>query len=87
MSDERLTLKWGTLNGWKTREVSPARHALQRYSEFGMSAGAMQQHDSPEQKQALCDLIDAIDGPITNDWTGETLTKDEAKKYVLEYGK
>jgi hypothetical protein len=47
--------------------------------------GAMQQRDTDAQKQAICDLIDAIDGPIENDWTGEKLTKDEAKKYVLEY--
>lgn len=47
--------------------------------------GAMQQRDTPEQKQALCDLIDAIDGEILNDWTGKTMTKDEAKKYVTEY--
>jgi hypothetical protein len=47
--------------------------------------GAMQQRDTDKQKQAICDLIDAIDGPIENDWTGEAMTKEEAKKYVLEY--
>jgi hypothetical protein len=57
-----------------------------RYSEFGMAAGAMQQRDGPDQKKALCDLIDAIDGTITNDWTGEQMTKEDAKKYVMEYG-
>ena len=87
MSEEHLTLKWGTLKGWKVGEASPARHALVRYSEFGMSPGAMTQRDGPEQKQALCDLIDAIDGTITNDWTGEQMTKAEAKEYVLGYGK
>jgi len=34
----------------------------------------------------LCEVIDLIDGEIQNDWTGEKMTKDEAKKYVLEYG-
>lgn len=86
MSDEHLLLKWGTLKGWNLGDNEAARAAMQRYADGGMAMGAMQQHDTPEQKQALCDLIDAIDGEIQNDWTGDILTKDEAKKYVLEYG-
>ena len=46
---------------------------------------AAMQEDTPEQKQALCDLIDAIDGTIQSDWTGGYLTRAEAKAYVLEY--
>jgi hypothetical protein len=81
---EHLLLKWGTLKGWKVEsEASVA--AFKKYVEGGMSMGAMQQRDTPEQKQALCELIEAVDGDIHNDWTGEKLTKDEAKKYVLEY--
>jgi hypothetical protein len=83
---EYLLLKWGTLKGWNL-ESDKSRAAAQKYADFGMSMGAMQQHDSSEQKQALCDLIDAIDGDITNDWSGEAMTKDEAKKYVTEYGR
>lgn len=81
---EHLLLKWGTLKGWYVKSDASTA-ALQRYADEGMAMGAMQQHDTPSQKQALCDLIDAIDGPITNDWSGETMTKDEAKKYVTEY--
>lgn len=81
---EYLLLKWGTLKGWNL-ETEASKAAAQRYADFGMSMSAMAQHDSPEQKQALCDLIDAVDGPITNDWSGEKMTKEEAKKYVLEY--
>ncbi len=84
MSEEYLLLKWGTLKGWNlTTEKS--REAAQRYADMGMSMSAMAQHDTPEQKQALCDLIDAIDGPITNDWSGEEMSKEAAKKYVMEY--
>lgn len=81
---EYLLLKWGTLKGWNL-ETDKSREAAQRYADMGMSMGAMQQRDTPEQQQALCDLIDAIDGPITNDWSGEEMSKDEAKRYVLEY--
>ena len=84
MSEEYLLLKWGTLKGWNIQSPA-ALAAAKRYSEGGMSLSAMAQRDTDEQKQALCDLIDAIDGSITNDWSGEQMTKDEAKKYVLEY--
>ncbi len=74
--DEHLLLKWGTLKGWKVEsEASVA--ALKRYFNSDVSMSAM--------KQAICDLIDAIDGPIQSDWDGAMMTKEEAKKYVLEY--
>jgi hypothetical protein len=82
---EHLMLKWGTLKGWNIKS-NATFEILKRYAEAGMSASAMMQKDTLEQKQALCDLIDAIDGPITNDWSGEDMTKDQAKKYVMEYG-
>lgn len=83
---ESLLLKWGTLKGWDlTHEATKA--AAQRYADFGMSMGAAQQRDTPEQKEALCALIDVLDGTIHNDWSGEEMTKDEAKAYVRDYGK
>lgn len=85
MSDEYLLLKWGTLKGWNLGDNEAALAAARRYDEQPVSMGAMQQRDTPEQKQAICDMIDAINGPITNDWTGEQMTKDEAKACVREY--
>ena len=82
---ESLLLKWGTIKGWElTTEKS--KGIVKRYIDSGVSYGAAQQRDTPEQKQMICELIDAIDGEIENDWTGETMTKDEAKDYVLNYG-
>lgn len=78
MSD-KLLLKWGTMKGWDLKSET-ALAAAEKYLRAGdQSLGAMQQQDSPEQKAALCDLIDAIDGKIENDWSGEEMTKDEAK--------
>lgn len=86
---ERLGLKWGTLKAWSLK-TDASREALKAYWDAGdMSAGAMQQHDTPEQKKAICAIIDAVSasgGQIYNDWSGEDLTADEAKKYVMEYG-
>jgi hypothetical protein len=84
---EHLLLKWGNLKGWGI-ETEASRVAFNAYVESGQNASAgmaMVRLDEAE-KLALCALIDAVDGPITNDWTGEPMTKDEAKKYVLEYG-
>lgn len=83
---EHLSLKWGTLKSWNL-ESEQSYAAAQRYMDGGVSMSAMAQHDTDDQKRALCDLIDAIDGEITNDWSGETMTKEQAKRYVLEYGK
>lgn len=83
--NEYLLLKWGTLKGWNL-ESEAAQAAIQRYFEGDVSESAMAQNDTPEQKQALCDLIDAVECPITNDWSGVEMTKDEAKRYVMEYG-
>ncbi len=46
---------------------------------------ALMQHDTDTQKQALLDLIDAVDGDIVNEWDGAHYTKEEAKQYVREY--
>ena len=81
---QSLTLKWGTIKGWDGLSDESVA-ILQRYADLGMSLGAMQQKDTPEQKEILCELIDAIDGEIWNDWDGKTMTKDEAKTYVMEY--
>lgn len=84
MAAEYLLLKWGTLKGWKV-ESEACLAALRKYHDGSVSMNAAMQRDSAGQKQALCELIDAIDGDITNDWSGDRMTKDEAKKYVLEY--
>jgi hypothetical protein len=83
---EHLLLKWGTLKGWKI-ETDKSRAAFEKYCADPVSMGAMQQEDTPGQKAALCELIDAIDGPIRNDWSGEEYSKDQAKDYVMNYGR
>lgn len=81
---ESLLLKWGTLKGWEL-EKDETKDILKRYYALGVSAnGPMVQHDNPEQKAIICELIDAVD-EIQNDWSGEMMTKDEAKKYVMKY--
>ena len=84
---DSLWLKWGTIKAWDFKSEA-ARAAAKAYAEAGpQSAGALSQHDTPDQKAALCALIDALNcETVGNDWTGEQMTKDEAKRYVMEYG-
>lgn len=79
-----LLLKWGTIKGWDGLDEK-AIAAVQKFAGLGMSMSAMQQEMTPAHIDALCEVIDAVDEPIQNDWSGEEMTRDEAKKYVREY--
>jgi hypothetical protein len=81
-----LSLKWGSLKSLRMR--TPAvEEAFSRYESTGTHHGSALFHkDSPEQKAALCDLIDAVaaaGGQIQDEWTWKFMTADEAKRYVL----
>lgn len=86
MSEEYLTLKWGTLKSWNfTRDETQA--LMKRYVDLGASYSAMSQHDTQEQKSIICELIDLMPGEIELEWDGKAVSKAEAKEYVLSYGK
>ena len=86
MSDEYLTLKWGSLKSWNF-ESEKARGLLQEWFEIGCSMSAALHHDTPEQKQIIYDLIDAGDfETVYLDWDDKEVSKDEAKQYVKDYG-
>lgn len=82
-----LTLKWGTLKAWDFH-TEKGQKLLQEYGEIGQCVSAMCQKDTVRQKQIICELIDECDDPqgIYMDWDGEYVSKDAAKKYVMEYG-
>jgi len=87
MSDEYLTLKWGGPKSWffnKTNER--AVDAFERWVSGGVSLSAAMQRNTEEQKQAICDLIDAGDfDTVYLDWDGKEVSKEEAKAYVMNY--
>ena len=88
-TEQYLLLKWGTLKGWNVEGNERAFEALRRYHADSVQLSVMSQHDTDAQKQALCDVIDAMpdDATIQSDWSGEMFTKETAKAYVREYGK
>lgn len=87
-SAETLFLKWGSVKGWENLKPNSVE-ALQKWADLGTSMSAMTQPKTAEHQEALCDAIDVIasnGGVIWNDWDGEEMTADAAKKYVTEYG-
>ena len=52
---ETLTLKWGTLKGWDDITSERSKGLLQQYLDLGASYSVMAQHDTPEQKQIICE--------------------------------
>ena len=80
-----ISLKWGTLKAWNLKS-EPAIDLLRKYSEAGMCASAMGQRDTPEQKALICQMIDQCNADTINlDWDGVDVSKDEAKRYVMDY--
>ncbi len=85
MSDS-LTLKWGTLKAYHF-ESDSVLPLLREYHELGASMSAIMQHDTPRQKEIICELIDIGNfETVRLDWDGVDVGKPEAKKYVMEYG-
>lgn len=85
--DDYITLKWGSLKSW--RLTNPALDPLiEEYNkEGGHSLSAMTQKDTQRQKEIICEMIEIIGKPVYLDWDGKYVSVDEAKKYVMEYGK
>ena len=85
MSEDYLTLKWGTLKSWNLTSEK-GKEMLERYVAIGSSASAMMQRDTPEQKELICQMIDECGAEaIYLDWDDKEVSKDEAKRYVMEY--
>jgi len=80
-----VTLKWGTLKSWDFSTNEKGIELLKRHREIGSCGSAMMQHDTVEQKEIICKLIDLCYGKIFLDWDNKSVTKKEAKKYVMEY--
>lgn len=82
---EFLALKWGTIKGWNNFSDNSMK-LLKKFFEDGVPMSAMLDRPEHSKKLILWELIDQLDGEIENDWSGEILTKEQAKKYVMEYG-
>lgn len=80
-----LLLKFHKLKQWRV-STERAQQALQEYFDRGINPSLVLTHLTDRQKELLCNVIDECNGYIENDWTGKSMTKDEAKAYVMEGG-
>lgn len=83
---ESLTLKWGSVKGWDDLSEK-SQEILARYFADGVPLSAIADKPTEERREVLCELIDQFTGEIWNDWDGVVMNKDDAKKYVREYGR
>lgn len=81
-----LCLKWGTVKGWDFESTDCEGFSmLKQYLKNSPLSCAMD-HPDEDRKKLLCEIIEKIDGEIQNDWSGEIMTKESAKEYVMNYG-
>lgn len=85
MDRDYLLLKWGTLKDWSGVKTPEAKLLIKKYLELGSSASAIYQKDTNKQKEIICQIIDACDGKIQNDFDGKYYTKKQAKQYIRNY--
>jgi hypothetical protein len=83
---DHITLKWGTLKSWRLTSER-GQELLKEYYKLGVSLSAMAQHDTPEQKKLICEMIDECNAlEIYLDWVYDRcISKEDAKKYVMAY--
>ena len=82
-----VELKWGTLKAYKL-ENPVFEPLIEEYIQEGDSAlSAMLQHDTPRQKEIICEIIDIIGKDVFLHWDGKYVSPEKAKEYVMTYGK
>lgn len=81
---EHLSLKWGTVKGWDDLSDKSVE-IMKRFFADGVSMSCAMDKPDADRKAILCELIDQLDGQVYLDWDGKYVSKDEAKKYVMEY--
>ena len=80
-----LCLKWGSLKEWNFHSKKGIK-LLKEFGDIGMSASAMCQHNTDRQKDIICELIDEGNfDEVFLDWDGKYVSKEKAKKYIMEY--
>jgi hypothetical protein len=86
--EDYILLKWGTVKGWCFEKDcnQKAFSLLQEYMEE-MPLGCATHRPDDEKRKILCNVVDVFTGDIQNDWTGEIMSKEQAKEYIINYGK
>lgn len=83
---DHISLKWGALKAWHVHS-DECLELLRRYFDKGVPPGCAMDRPNGNRKAILCELIDRCTADkIFLDWEGKDVSKEDAKKYVMEYG-
>lgn len=86
MASESLTLKWGSLKAWEIHDPETFE-LLKQWHALGSCGSAIAHRDTPEQKELICKIIDAVDcEEIYLSWNAQYVSKEKAKEYVMTFG-
>lgn len=82
-----IEFKWGSVVAWRIEGNQPAIDKLNEWAALGTSMSAMFQHNTPEQKKLLVELIDLVgdDCEFWLAWDDVAVSREKAKKYIEEY--
>jgi len=87
MKEEKdyLLLKWGAIKEWDLHSKK-GKQLLRKYLKTLKAGGLMMYDCTYENKKLICQIIDEANlDKITLDWTGKRVSKEKAKKYIMEY--
>lgn len=78
--EDELTLKRWIWKNYDFGGNPKAQELMDKYNQLESEWVSMH---SSQMKLLLCEIIDLVDWYIYNDWSGDYMTKEEAKQYVL----
>jgi HD-like signal output (HDOD) protein len=81
-----VTLKWGTVKSYNIQNKETWA-IMEKYLDAGVSASAMTQRDTNEQKELLCQVLESIGEPVYLEWYAKYVSVEEAKEYIRNYDK
>lgn len=87
MKEEKdyLLLKWGAIKEWNLHSKK-GKQLLKKYFKTLKAGGLMLYDCTPKNKKLICEIIDEANlDKIQLDWTGKWVSKEKAKKYIMEY--
>lgn len=84
--EDYLCLKWGTIKGINFHSKE-GKKLIKEYNKIGACASRMLQEDTPRQKEIILELIEIGNfDKVFLDWDNKWVSKEKAKKHVLNYG-
>lgn len=78
--EDELTLKRWICKNYDFEKNPKAQELMNKYNQLESEWVSMY---SSQMKLLLCEIIDLVDWYIYNDWSGDYMTKEDAKQYVL----